>query len=142
MTGCELCDLPGGEVLARTAQYRVVLVDDPDFPGFTRVIWNDHVREMTDLDGPDRAALMQAVWRVEALMREILRPTKINLASLGNVVAHLHWHVIPRWSDDSRFPHPIWAPPHGLGRFEQRPSAVRVRQFADHLTDAFASVNR
>ncbi len=142
MTGCELCDLPGGEVLARTPQYRVVLVDDPDFPGFTRVIWNDHVREMTDLDGPDRALLMQAVWRVEAVMREVLQPTKINLASLGNVVPHLHWHVIPRWSDDSRFPQPIWAAAHGVGRFEHRPSAERLRLFVAHLTDAFASSSR
>jgi diadenosine tetraphosphate (Ap4A) HIT family hydrolase len=38
-----------------------------------------------------------------------VRPDKINLASLGNVVPHLHWHVIPRWRDDSHFPAPIWA---------------------------------
>ena len=97
---------------------------------------------MTDLDGPDRALLMQAVWRVEAVMREVLQPTKINLASLGNVVPHLHWHVIPRWSDDSRFPQPIWAAAHGVGRFEHRPSAERLRLFVAHLTDAFASSSR
>jgi len=39
-----------------------------------------------------------------------MQPTKINLASLGNVVPHLHWHVIPRWADDTHFPDPIWAP--------------------------------
>ena len=38
-----------------------------------------------------------------------MRPTKINLASLGNVVPHVHWHIIPRWTHDSHFPDPIWA---------------------------------
>jgi diadenosine tetraphosphate (Ap4A) HIT family hydrolase len=39
----------------------------------------------------------------------VAQPDKINLACLGNVVPHLHWHVIPRWRDDSHFPAPIWA---------------------------------
>ena len=43
-------------------------------------------------------------------MRRVLRPAKINLASLGNVVPHLHWHVIARFADDACFPAPIWAP--------------------------------
>ena len=48
---------------------------------------------------------------VEAAVREIVQPDKINLASLGNVVPHLHWHVIPRWQDDVNFPDVIWAAP-------------------------------
>jgi diadenosine tetraphosphate (Ap4A) HIT family hydrolase len=31
------------------------------------------------------------------------------VASLGNVVPHLHWHVIPRYADDAHFPAPVWA---------------------------------
>jgi diadenosine tetraphosphate (Ap4A) HIT family hydrolase len=37
-----------------------------------------------------------------------MAPDKINLASLGNVVPHLHWHVIPRFADDPHFPNPVW----------------------------------
>ena len=106
---CELCSQPGGDVLHRHEKFRVVLVDDVQYPGFCRVIWNAHVREMTDLSAPDRALLMQAVWQVEAAVREIMRPDKMNVASLGNMVPHLHWHVIPRYSDDAHFPAPIWA---------------------------------
>ena len=42
-------------------------------------------------------------------LRTVLAPDKINLASLGNVVPHLHWHVIPRFADDAHFPAPVWA---------------------------------
>jgi diadenosine tetraphosphate (Ap4A) HIT family hydrolase len=106
---CELCEQPGGEELYRGEKYRIVLVDDAQYPGFCRVIWNAHVKEMTDLSTLDRALLMNAVWRVEEAVREVMRPDKINLASFGNVVPHLHWHVIPRYQDDAHFPAPVWA---------------------------------
>jgi diadenosine tetraphosphate (Ap4A) HIT family hydrolase len=111
MTSCPLC-LPDHEsLLWRDAFCRVVWVDDADYPGFCRVILNAHVREMTDQPAPDRCRLMDVVFTVEAVVREVLAPTKINLASLGNVVPHLHWHVIPRFADDRHFPDAIWAPP-------------------------------
>jgi diadenosine tetraphosphate (Ap4A) HIT family hydrolase len=108
-TGCELCDSPGGEELYRNAQLRVVLVDDVQYPGFCRVIWNAHVKEMTDLPPMSRSAMMQMVMKVESALRETLNPEKINLASLGNMTPHLHWHVIPRFNDDAHFPAPVWA---------------------------------
>ncbi len=105
---CTFCVSDGGGVLWRDARCRVVLADEPDYPGFLRVILNAHVKEITDLGLTDRAALMQVVFAAETALREVLRPDKVNLASLGNVVPHLHWHVIPRFHDDAHFPHPVW----------------------------------
>ena len=105
---CELCDGAGGKPVWNDARCRVVLVDEPGYPGFCRVIWHAHVKEMTDLSEADRAHLMKVVFGVERGLRELLRPDKVNLASLGNAVPHLHWHVIARYCDDSHFPNPIW----------------------------------
>lgn len=52
---------------------------------------------------------MRAVYETESVLRDLMQPDKINLACLGNVVPHVHWHVIPRWKNDSHFPDPIWA---------------------------------
>lgn len=109
---CELCDASGGLVVFSNAALRVVLVDDSAYPGFCRVIWNTHVKEMTDLDTADRASIMSAVWAVETAVREVMRPEKINIASLGNMTPHIHWHVIPRYADDVHFPSPVWATAH------------------------------
>ncbi len=106
---CELCIQPGGEVVYRDDNYRIVLVDDERYPGFCRVIWQAHVREMSDLTATDRHHLLDVVDAVETVVRDCVKPDKINLASFGNLVPHLHWHVIPRWADDSHFPAPIWA---------------------------------
>ena len=116
-SGCVFCEGEGGVCLWRDERCRVVLVDEP-FRGFCRVVWNAHVAEMTDLAPADRDHLMDVVFAVEAALRTRLAPAKINLASLGNLVPHLHWHVIPRYRDDSHFPQPVWGA-------AQRPGPVR-----------------
>ena len=109
MNSCPLCHPENETVLWQDDRCRVILVDDADYPGFCRVIWGGHVREMTDLTEPERAHLMAVVFATEEILREMLQPAKINLASLGNQVPHLHWHVIPRFTDDAHFPDPVWA---------------------------------
>jgi diadenosine tetraphosphate (Ap4A) HIT family hydrolase len=109
---CDLCNSDGGEVLYRHVKLRVVAVEGEDaavYRGFCRVIWNKHVKEMGDLDDGDKSLIMDAVFRVEAALRASLNPAKMNLASLGNMTPHVHWHVIPRFRDDATFPKPIWA---------------------------------
>jgi len=96
-------------VIVNAPRWRVVRVADASFPAFYRVIWNAHVAEFTDLTQDERAECMDVVARVERVLRERLAPTKINLASLGNMTPHLHWHVIARFDWDSHFPHPVWA---------------------------------
>ena len=108
VTDCELCSTAGGTPLWRNTLCRVVRVDDPDYPGFCRVILNRHLREMTDLPDDEQREVMRIVLAVEASLRHLLAPDKINLASLGNLTPHVHWHVIPRWRDDRCFPNPIW----------------------------------
>jgi len=105
---CPLCGGDGGVLVARTPELRAVLVDEPDYPGYVRVIWNAHVAEMSHLSEPERARLLAAVNLAETALRQVLAPDKVNLASLGNQVPHLHWHVIPRFRDDAHFPQPIW----------------------------------
>lgn len=105
---CVFCSDDGGEVLYRNHLLRVVLVQDLDYPGFVRVILNNHCREMTDLSDAEALLVFQVVLRVEKVVRQIYNPDKINLASLGNVTPHLHWHIIPRYFKDKHFPNPIW----------------------------------
>jgi diadenosine tetraphosphate (Ap4A) HIT family hydrolase len=54
---------------------------------------------------------MRVVYAVEAPIRETLGAEKMNLASLGNMTPHVHWHVVPRFADDRHFPTPIWSAP-------------------------------
>lgn len=106
---CQLLEAPGAALIWGDDRVSVVAVDEAEYPGFTRVVWNAHVKEMTDLPAPDRVRVMDVVWAVESAQREVLAPEKINLASFGNMTPHVHWHVIPRYRDDAHFPNPTWA---------------------------------
>lgn len=105
---CELCDSVGGDLLWLNDRCRVVLINDVDYPGFCRVIWRDHIQEMSDLEFRERNEMMEIVFAVERALRHTMHPVKMNLASLGNLTPHLHWHVIPRFAHDPHFPSPVW----------------------------------
>jgi diadenosine tetraphosphate (Ap4A) HIT family hydrolase len=109
VSGCELCELAASIKVIANDKFAVILADEPNYPGFARVIWNEHVREVSDLPDADRLLLNEAVFKLEQAVREVMQPLKVNVASLGNVVPHLHWHVIPRYADDAHFPAPVWA---------------------------------
>ena len=106
---CPLCQAENENLLWCDQLVRVIRVGDKQYPGFCRVILNRHVQEMTDLIENERLQVLRTVFAVETALRELLAPDKINLASLGNQVPHLHWHVIPRFADDAHFPDPVWA---------------------------------
>jgi diadenosine tetraphosphate (Ap4A) HIT family hydrolase len=125
---CELCAEQLAGTVFENEELRVILVDDAKFPGFCRVIWRAHVKEMSDLSAAQRGRFMDVVFAVESVQKTVLCPDKINLASLGNVVPHLHWHVIPRYVDDAFFPQPIWGQ-------EQRDASLVTAQRAALLPE-------
>ncbi|OWS70810.1 HIT family protein [Polynucleobacter campilacus] len=113
MSNCVLCKdelkPEEGQLIWRGDDCRVILVNDPDLPGFCRVIWNRHIAEMTDLTYGEREHLMALVFVVEEVVRHVMHPDKVNIAALGNMVPHIHWHVIPRYKDDAFFPGSAWS---------------------------------
>lgn len=135
LADCELCDGDGGHVVLANEWLRVTLVDEPNYPGYVRVIWNDHVREMSELEDEERQRLMDTVFAVESAQREVLAPAKINLASLGNMTPHLHWHVIARFADDLHFPQPVWGAPQ---RTPDKHALAARRELVDRLREVIA----
>jgi diadenosine tetraphosphate (Ap4A) HIT family hydrolase len=107
--GCPLCDGAGGALVFAGPKFRVVRADEPGLPAFYRLVWADHVREFSDLAPGDRHLCIDAVTHVEQALRQHLGPAKVNLATLGNAVPHLHWHVVARFEWDSHFPGAPWA---------------------------------
>ncbi len=113
---CPLCQTAAADDnIITTPQYRVIWANEAGYPCFVRVVWTAHVAEMTQLNTAERSTLMSAVFAVERAMRTVLNPAKINLASLGNWVPHVHWHVIPRFNDDAHWPNSTFATPNREG---------------------------
>jgi diadenosine tetraphosphate (Ap4A) HIT family hydrolase len=127
VAGCPLCDAPGGRVVATTEAWRLVHAEEPGFPAFYRLVRQDHVREFSQLAPAQRQACMELLAGIEEAMLRHLQPAKMNVASLGNAVPHLHWHVIARFDWDSHFPGAVWA------AAQRQPDAARLAEVAARL---------
>ena len=139
MDNCRLCREEGGALVWSGADCRIVQVNDTSLPGFCRVIWHHHIAEMSALNHAQRNLLMRIAFGVEEIVTSAMKPLKINLASLGNQVPHLHWHIIPRYEDDPYFPDSIWSEKHrdtnGVVAFKRQAMAellpTLIREQAD-----------
>ena len=108
MSACFFCSNFGGKILYKNNLFRIVAVDEPSYPGYLRVILNQHIKELSDLTDQDNLSIYLAVIKCEKIIRQLFVPEKINLASFGNMTPHVHWHIIPRFTSDLHFPNPTW----------------------------------
>lgn len=106
---CVLCgDLP--TKFWENDCFSIIDAGDDTFPCFVRVIAKRHVAEMSLLTDKERTMLWSILNIVEKTMLSELHPDKVNYAQFGNMVPHLHWHLIARWKDDTHFPECPWGP--------------------------------
>lgn len=109
MSDCPYCRNSSDQVIWNDGLTRVMYIDDAPFVGWCRVIWHAHALELTDLSETERNRLMRTVFAVESGLRKLLLPAKVNLASMGTAMPHVHWHIVPRFTDDTHFPDPVWS---------------------------------
>lgn len=109
----------------------VTLNRDQFFPGYTLLFTKNHVTELFHLDRDLRSSLMEEVSAVAEALHGIYKPDKINYELLGNMVPHIHWHIVPRFSSELLWPRPIWAEQHGerfLSPHEQQQHIETIRR--------------
>ena len=107
-----------------TPQVVVIAGDHQYFPGYCVVIAKTHIREMHHLESSLAARLFSDVLAVGRTIEAAYNSHKINYVSLGNVDEHLHWHVMPRYTDDPDHKDHPWK---NAGFFAQKPTT------GDHL---------
>ena len=82
---CPLCAPEGEHVIVENDKFRIIRVDDPEFPGYFRLIWQDHLKEVSDLDPGDRLVMWDALTRLEEAVIEAMHPEKVNWAQFGTM---------------------------------------------------------
>ncbi len=119
--------------IAELAHSYVLLNRDQFFPGYCFVFTKVHVTELFHLDREVRGAVVEEVNAVAAALFELYRPAKINYELLGNMVPHMHWHLVPRFADDPLWPRPIWSEPHEPVTLSPAAYAERIAAIAARL---------
>ena len=79
------------------------------YQGYCVIVFDPrHVTRISDLTSEEWNALSKDIFVSQQAIERVTNPDHVNVASLGNVVSHLHWHIIPRYVGDSRWGAPIW----------------------------------
>ncbi|QCO67939.1 HIT family protein [Luteimonas yindakuii] len=120
--------------LATLALSELRLIDDANYPWLVLVPRVADAVELIDLGRDQRVQLTDEIDFAARLLRAAVRPDKLNVAALGNMVPQLHVHVIARFQDDPAWPAPVW------GRLAARPYAPealveRIRNFQRAMAD-------
>jgi diadenosine tetraphosphate (Ap4A) HIT family hydrolase len=75
---------------------------------WVKVFTKREVKEFSACSTEEKIVIFEAIDIIEKLMLEYYQPQKINIASFGNILPHVHWHVMARFKEDSYFPEPMW----------------------------------
>lgn len=102
------------------------------FPWILLIPQRELLVEVIDLTPADQQTLMKEISLSSHVMRDLFRPTKLNVANLGNIVSQLHIHIVARYDKDKAWPGPIW----NCG-VEENYDAVKQEKRVAALTDAF-----
>ncbi len=100
---------PQWECVTRLEVSTLYLARNQTYRGQCLVILDlRHATRPDQLTAAEWAAYCADLHRAEVAVERTVQPDHINIAALGNVIPHLHWHIIPRYRSDPRWGHPIW----------------------------------
>jgi diadenosine tetraphosphate (Ap4A) HIT family hydrolase len=112
---CPFCPATADDdqlLIARLECCDLLLNRDQFFAGYCLLVSRRHVSELFHLSPAERQTMMEEVSRVAAALASLYLPAKMNYELLGNMVPHIHWHLVPRHLRDPLWPRPIWSEPH------------------------------
>jgi diadenosine tetraphosphate (Ap4A) HIT family hydrolase len=97
---CPLCNIQN--YFYKNSLFSLIFVDE--IPGYIRLVTNSHIKEFSDLSDDEAIQITLAIKKIEKILLKHTKADKINIASLGNMVPHLHIHIIPRFKNDPWWP--------------------------------------
>jgi len=82
-------------------------VEESEIP-WLKIFTKESYREMSEVPLKIKMEIYELLDIIEKEMLSYYNPTKINIASFGNYLPHVHWHIMARFKEDSYFPEPMW----------------------------------
>jgi diadenosine tetraphosphate (Ap4A) HIT family hydrolase len=135
--GCPKCEGRWPDERYRIAELATsiaYLSEDQYFAGWTVLVLDRHATELWQLAADERARMMEDVTRVARALADEYAPVKMNYELLGNQVAHIHWHLIPRLGSDPVPRMPVWVHDHPRRVLADEERIDRIARLRRRLT--------
>ena len=68
-------------------------------------------KELSQIPKSLQLEMFELIEKIELTLIKVYNPDKVNIASFGNMLPHMHWHIIARFKDDPYFPNTTWQEP-------------------------------
>lgn len=105
----------------------LLLMNDRTYPWFILVPQRAGIREIYELSASEQHQLLRESSQLAATLATLLRPDKLNIAALGNVVPQLHLHHVARFQTDPAWPAPVWGKTPAVPYGPEQITALRDR---------------
>lgn len=106
---------------------------EPHAVPWLKVFTTEPYKEFSDCPEPVRRRIWEALDVIEKGMLEYYRPIKVNIASFGNYLPRVHFHIQARFKEDPYFPEPTWGK-------QQRESALHLPPMAPFIAQVIAGL--
>jgi diadenosine tetraphosphate (Ap4A) HIT family hydrolase len=120
----KIADLPSAVAILGHDQY---------YRGYTLVVARTHAEELYQVSEREAAQYFSDMLQVARAIASAFKPRKMNYELLGNTVAHLHWHLFPRYSNDPNPQRPVWERDHDPVHLSDGDAAGTVAAIRRHL---------
>ena len=104
-----------------------VEIEESEIP-WLKIFTRTPYKELSEAPQEVKAEIWRLLDIIEKEMLAFYKPDKINIASFGNYLPHLHMHIMARFRDDSFFPEPMWGE-------QQREGSYRLKDFDKFCAD-------
>lgn len=88
-------------------QHINIQIEESEIP-WLKIFTNEKYKEFSECPNEVKSEIFRCLDIIEKEMIRFYNPEKINIASFGNYVPHVHFHIMARFKDDSYFPEPMW----------------------------------
>jgi diadenosine tetraphosphate (Ap4A) HIT family hydrolase len=131
-------DNQNDKLVAELPETYVLLKSSKLFPGYCLVVAKEHCEHLPELSKEKQLAMFADVITVANTIASELKPQRMNYECLGNLVPHIHWHVVPRYNDDPEPKGPIWKIDKSIR--DQPNNTGELKQLMSRLTTKIQSV--
>jgi diadenosine tetraphosphate (Ap4A) HIT family hydrolase len=111
-----------------------VEIEKSEIP-WLKIFTQKDLKEFSQCNNETKIEILRALDIIEKEMINYFNPEKINIASFGNYVPHVHFHVMARFKEDSYFPEPMW------GKI-QRKSELQLKSFEEFYKIVSGKLNQ
>ncbi len=106
-----------------------VEIEGSEIP-WLKIFTQEVYKEFSETPKEVKFEIFRVLDTIEIEMLSFFKPKKINIASFGNYVPHVHWHIMARFEEDSYFPEPMWGKKQREGTYELKELEVFLQRIS------------